>query len=126
MKKMARSIFLSIALLLTTMSTAQKSIHPTFFMTNERIEDVKQRINKDTSTQKGWIAMKEKADQLMERWDIKQMSYLAMAYRMTGDKKYSERIIEMLLRHAEDKSWGNSEMLARRPAWNSIQLCCCF
>lgn len=119
MKKMARSIFLSIALLLTTMSTAQKSIHPTFFMTNERIEDVKQRINKDTSIQKGWIAMKEKADQLMERWDIKQMSYLAMAYRMTGDKKYSERIIEMLLRHAEDKSWGNSEMLARRPAWNS-------
>jgi hypothetical protein len=100
-------------------ASAQKPVHPSIFLTNGRIENVKQRISKDKLTEEGWNAVKENADQLMQRWDIKQMTYLAMAYRMTGEKKYSERIREMLLRHAEDKSWGNSEMLARRPAWNS-------
>ena len=38
---------------------------------------------------------------------------------MTDEKKYADKIKEILLDVTEDETWGNQEMMARTPAWNA-------
>ena len=38
---------------------------------------------------------------------------------MTDEKKYADKIKEILQDVTEDETWGNQEMMARTPAWNA-------
>lgn len=87
--------------------------------TPERIRQAQKQIRQDSTAARYWAEIRQTADGLLQRQDLMKTDYLALAYLMTDDKKYAEKIREILLRAVEASSWGNSEMLARRPAWNS-------
>ena len=42
-----------------------------------------------------------------------------MAYRMTGETRFAEKVREVLLRECRKESWGDGELLKRDPPWNS-------
>lgn len=94
--------------------------HPSLLFTPERVEAARKAMKTDTVMQQSWQRIKEVADAQVEgRTDIMKLEYPALAYMMTGDRKYADRLKEVLLSTAKTKSWGNAEMLARNPAWRS-------
>lgn len=110
-----------IAILISaTAVQAQKIKHPSLLFTPERVSAAKNAMRNDTVMQNAWQHIKGVADkQLESRTDIMKLEYLALAYMMTGDDAYADRLKEVLLSTAKTKSWGDREMLARRPAWRS-------
>lgn len=98
---------------------AQKVRHPSLFYTRERIELAKQRIDREKQMYDAWQDILRKADGLLQRKDLNQVDYLALAYLMTDDTRYADKLKEILLDAVEAESWGNDEMFARTPVWNS-------
>lgn len=112
-----KKTFFSIILLLLGFTTATAAIkHPSLLFTPQRVESAKKALKTDTALQAAWQKILEVAD---GKTDVRKLEYPALAYQMTGDKKYAEKIKETLLKTAKVKSWGDAEMLARRPAWRS-------
>lgn len=112
-----KKTFFSIILLLLGFTTATAAIkHPSLLFTPQRVESAKKALKTDTALQAAWQKILEVAD---GKADVRKLEYPALAYQMTGDKKYAEKIKETLLKTAKVKSWGDAEMLARRPAWRS-------
>lgn len=119
-----RKIFTALAAIIicfgTSIVSAQKINHPSLLFTQERVAAAKKSLNSDTVMQNAWKSIKSTADaQLEGRADIMKLEHLALAYMMTDDKKYANKIKEVLLATAKTQSWGNGEMLARQPAWRS-------
>lgn len=98
---------------------AQKIKHPSLLYTPERITIAKRQIENEPKMKAAWLNIKQKADELLERKDLNQADYLALTYLMTNDKAYSDKLKEILLDAIKAKSWGNEEMMARTPVWNS-------
>lgn len=112
-----KKTFFSIILLLLGFAAATAAIkHPSLLFTPQRVESAKKALKTDTALQAAWQKILEVAD---GKADVRKLEYPALAYQMTGDKKYAEKIKETLLKTAKVKSWGDAEMLARRPAWRS-------
>lgn len=94
--------------------------HPSLLFTPERIETAKERVNSNPEVKKSWEKIKSVADeQVSGKTDIMKLEYPALAYQMTGDKKYAEALKKKLLETSKIKSWGDKEMLSRIPAWRS-------
>lgn len=66
-----------------------------------------------------WEDIKQTADKELKGKSLNKADYLSLAYLMTGDKRYSDKLKEILLDVIKSKTWGSSEMLARRPAWHA-------
>ena len=119
---MRKLVTFLVAILITVSAnvSAQKINHPSLLFTPERVAAAKKAVQNDTVMQRAWESIKSEADNQLEgRWDIMKLEHLALAYQMTGDKKYAEKLKDILLEVAKTKSWGNGEMLARTPAWRS-------
>ncbi len=115
-----RRIFIIAAVCIALCTTLGAKIkHPSLLFTPERVEAVRKAVKTDTAMQAAWTRILGTADQLLKKNDIRRMEYLALAYQVTGDKKYSDKLRSMLLDIAKTPSWGDSEMLARKPAWRS-------
>lgn len=117
-----RKIFLPLALAaLCSMGTLAQTIkHPSLLFTQERIQEARKRVSEDSLMANGWQEIKQTADGLLKRNDIRKMYYLALAYQMTDSVQYADKLKSMLIDIATNTvSWGDSEMLARTPAWNS-------
>lgn len=111
---------LLIAAALIVSLGASAITHPSLLFTPDRVEAAKQRMKTDAGMQKSWETIKKVADdQVKGKTDIMKLEYPALAYQMTGDKKYAEALKQVLLKTSEVKSWGDKEMLSRRPAWRS-------
>lgn len=93
--------------------------HPSMLFSPERVENAKKMMKTDPARQKGWRDMQKRADGLLSKNDYHNIEYLSLAYMMTGERKYADKIIDLLKKAAQTKSWGNGEMLARKPAWRS-------
>ncbi len=94
--------------------------HPSLLFTPERVKAAKSAMKNDSVMQNAWQHILSVADtQISGRTDIMKLEYPALAYMMTGDRKYADRLRQVLLDTSKIKSWGNSEMLARTPAWRS-------
>lgn len=93
--------------------------HPSMLFTPERVENAKKMMKTDPGRQKGWREIQKRADELLSKNDYHNIEYLSLAYMMTGYKKYSDKIIDLLKKASKTKSWGNGEMMARKPAWRS-------
>ena len=85
-------------------------------------------VNKDVAT--AWGQIKDEADGLANqppdritsdpRKLGKPLDSLVLAWRMTGDKRYAERIHELLLRMCNQPNWVTDKALLQRdPPWNS-------
>lgn len=98
---------------------AQKVKHPSLLYTPERISQVKQRMQHEPQLAAAWEDIKQTADKELKGKSLNKADYLSLAYLMTGDKRYSDKLKEILLDVIKSKTWGSSEMLARRPAWHA-------
>lgn len=63
------------------------------------------------------------ADNLLQKTQLNKIDYLALSFLMTDEKKYADKIKEILLDVTEDETWGNQEMMARTPAWTPTWDC---
>ena len=112
---------LTVMLLLTAILPiwAASISHPSLLFTQQRIEEAKKMIKTDPARDEAWRSILSQADALLEKNDIRKMEYLALAYQMTGEKRYGEKLRTMLLDIAKIPSWADSEMMMRNPAWRS-------
>lgn len=76
-------------------------------------------VKSDSSMMKGWADIKSVADLQLKSNKIDKLDYISLAYLFTGDKIYSDKIIDLLKSIVDDETWGSYEMLNRKPAWRS-------
>ncbi len=94
--------------------------HPSLLFTHERVSAAKKAVKNDTAMQNAWKHIQDVADkEVSGKPNIMKLEYPALAYLLTGDRKYADLLREVLLQTSKVKSWGNGEMLARKPAWRS-------
>lgn len=119
---MRKALIIAVSALLALSGeafAAQKIKHPSLLFTPDRIEKSVRAAKNDSTYSAAWQKIKAEADLQLEKGDIRKLEYPALAYLVTGDRRYAEKIREVLLKTAKIKSWGDHEMLARRPAWRS-------
>ena len=115
-----KHVFIAILCLLCISNVpAQKISHPSLLYTPQRIQQVKQRMQNEPELRKAWEDIKKISDEALQKKDFNRLDYLALSYLMTDHKEYANAIKEILLKAVEAESWGNEEMLARIPVWNS-------
>ena len=108
----------------TSDSGRWNSARPRLFFTPEKLSRLKQRIEQDDRFRQAWLRIKERADrQLKDKLVAKEYakggtgqhgnygapggqianmaSTLGLAYRMTGNKEYAQKLKEALLRYGE-------------------------
>lgn len=116
---MRRISVLLITFLCVLVSYAQKMKHPSLLYTHDRIEQAKQRMKNNPEMAKAWKDLKEDADKRVKAKRINDLDYLSLAYLMTKEHKFSDRIKEILLDLKKTETWGSTEMLARKPVWHA-------
>ena len=100
-------------------SIAAAISHPSLLFTPKRVEAAKTAVKTDKARAEAWESILSEADKLLEKNDVRRMEYLALAYQMTGDTRYSDKLRTMLLEVAAIPSWADAEMMMREPAWRS-------
>lgn len=119
-KRILKLQFFIIMICIPSLLVAQKINHPSLLFTPERVEAAKERMKKDPEMKKSWEKIKSVADeQVTGKADIMKLEYPALAFQITGDKKYAEVLKKKLIETSKIKSWGDKEMLSRTPAWRS-------
>ena len=117
MKKILSTIVFA---LLTAILPAGAIDHPSLLMTPDRVAAARNRVASDASMKAGWDAIRRVADaQAAGKPDIMKLEYPALAYLMTGERKYADVLKKVLLSTAEVESWADREMMARNPSWRS-------
>ncbi|MFD1818971.1 protein of unknown function [Pseudarcicella hirudinis] len=120
MKKSISLSFLIISFFINVSFGQVKKAHPYLFFTRERIEILQKRIKTDTSIANNWQEVLKEADLALTRSDARnKVDYLSLAYLMTRDIKYADKVKEVLKTLCAKPTWSNAEMLARIPAWTS-------
>lgn len=118
MNKTGILMILAAAAVLPLESKAIK--HPSLLFTPEKVAAAKARMSRDTVQANAWVKIKAEADRQVKRGgDVRRLEYPALAWQMTGDTAYAGTLKRALLKTAEVKSWGDREMMARKPAWRS-------
>lgn len=101
-------------------ATRDKQIsHPSLLFTSQRVKDAKSRVKADSIQAKAYDSIIARADALLDKNDHYKMEYLALAYLLTSDKRYMEKLRSMLDAISEIDSWADKEMMMRDPAWRS-------
>jgi oligo-alginate lyase len=119
---------------------ANSQSRPRLFFTPEKVEQLKQRIERDDQARQAWLRIKERADrQLKEELVSKDYaeggagqhgnygrpsnqivsmaSNLGLAYRMTGNEDYAQKLKEALLHHGQLARWAGDAH--HTPPWHS-------
>ena len=109
--------FLAVAAIGIAAGAAIK--HPSLLFTPQRVEAAKKALKNDTAMTAAWQKILAEADAQLAKGDVRKLEYPALAYQMTGDRKYSDKIREVLLKTSKVKSWADAEMMSRTPAWRS-------
>ena len=113
---MKKSLFLTTLLALLSLTAAAKN-H--IFFTQERVKLAKERIKNDREMAAYWQQIIDKADGSLNKKNVSNLDYAAVAYSVTGDKKYADDIKATLQDFAKTQTWGSEEMLARKPKWTA-------
>ena len=114
-----KPLIITALVLTASLADAQTIKHPSLLFTPDRVEAAEKAMKKAPSLAEGWKSIKAEADIQLQKGDIRKLEYLALAYMMTDSTKYADKIKEVLLNTAKIESWGDREMLARKPAWRS-------
>lgn len=94
--------------------------HPSLLFTPDRVEHVRNAMRNDTARASAWLKIKTEADKQVDKGaNVRMLEYPALAWLMTGDTAYANLVKRELIKTSKIKSWGDSEMLARKPAWRS-------
>ncbi len=104
--------------LVAVTSRAQKVNHPALFFTDKKVQELKQRVKTDATMEAAWNEIRQTADELLQKNDFTKSGYLALAYRMTGERKYADKVKDQLVDQTK-RNWSDAEMVLRKPAWRS-------
>ena len=88
---------MSIDFFMLCLCTGAKDKTPALLYTPERIQQVKQRIVNDLKMAEAWASIKKTADEQLQKKNLSKADYLALAYLMTDEKKYADKLKEILL-----------------------------
>ena len=70
-----------------------------------------------------WNSIRKTADNLLQKTQLNKIDYLALSFLMTDEKKYADKIKEILQDVTEDETWGNQEMmLVPQPGTPTLRL----
>lgn len=116
MKKLA--LILTASIFIFALS-AQKIKHPSLVYTPEKIQEAKQALKINPEMSAAWNEIQKKADETLQKSDFAKIDYLSLAYLMTNEKKFADKVKEILLKTIKDNWSNNPEMLSRKPAWHS-------
>ena len=97
----------------------QRVNHPALLFTKERVEAAKARVQSDTCMARCWADIRKVADAALEKNDLNRSDYLALAYLMTDDRRYADRLKSILQSVTQVRTWGSEEMLSRKPVWRA-------
>lgn len=98
---------------------AQQVKHPALLFTKARVEAAKSRMESDTCMARCWEDIRKVADGALKGNNFRRADYLSLAYLMTGDRRYADRLKSILQSLTSAKTWGSEEMLSRKPVWRS-------
>lgn len=104
---------------LASMSMDAAIKHPSLLFTPARVEKAASMARVDSTRAEALRSILATAEAQLSRNDIMKMDYMALAWQLTGDTRYRDKLRGMLLNIAKTPSWANAEMMQRRPAWRS-------
>ena len=119
-----------------------KNSHPRLFFDKQRIEGFRSRIDEDEVIRTQWVNLLEQADGLLksrfvseeyaDKSDTQHGNYgapssqisgmgmtLGLAYQVTGDERYAEKLRDALLYYGGYNKWYGRGLLKRDPPWHS-------
>ncbi|MFH1719390.1 MAG: heparinase II/III family protein [Planctomycetota bacterium] len=136
--------FLAVVFLAISNSTASGSSfttsHPRLFFTPERMDLFRARVEQENTFREAWLKVRERADRMLDEKLVSKEyaeggtgqhgnygrpssqvgtmgSVLGLAYRMTGEQRYAEKLREALLHYGQLKRWAGDAK--RDPPWHS-------
>lgn len=110
-------ILILFSLLCSALAVQAQKAHPYLFYTPQRTERLKERIKTDTLLANRWSAIRQRCDQWLMVPKGGNMEQLALAYTMTGDKRYAERAKLLLNELVGRPFWDGMD--DRSPRWNA-------
>jgi len=134
------TVLLAIAISLASGPLAMAADRPRLLFTPDKVEQLRQRIERDDRTRQAWLRIKQRADrQLTEQLVSREYaeggsgqhgnygrpsnqlssmaSNLGLAYRLTGDPAYARKLKEALLHYGRLSRWAGDAN--RTPPWHS-------
>jgi len=134
------TIFTLLAACGTVSGSDFTTSHPRLFFTPQRIDQFRHRIEQDDTLRQAWLKVRERADRLVDEelvskeyaeggtgqhgnygrpsGQISSMaSVLGLAYRMTGERRYAEKLRQALLHYGGLERWAGDAN--RDPPWHS-------
>ena len=112
---MKRTVTILFSIFVYIAAMAGQIEHPSLLFTQQTIQSANNNpMNANYKTE-----LLNKADGLLKSNDISKLDYLSLAFSITGDKKYSDHIKDVLIDATKAQSWANSEMMLRNPAWHT-------
>jgi len=117
--KKASILIITLFLVISGVS-AQKIKHPSLVFTPDKIQQAKQRIKDDPKMAAAWDDIRKVADDNLKKNELTKCDYLSLAYLMTDDKKYADKVKSILLNTVKGAQWSSiDEMAIRKPAWRA-------
>ena len=87
--------------------------------TDANISRLKEQIKNDPEVKKAWENQLNRAEDILkrERSGAPDLQELGLAYRMTGDTRFAEKIKKILIQVTAQESWEGEDLLKRTPPW---------
>lgn len=111
-------IFLLVSSTLLASGKSEKA-HRYLLHTDANIARLKEQVKNDPEVKQAWEHQLQKAEELLKRNrnGAPDLQELGLAYRMTGDTRFAERIKQTLLQVIGQETWEGQELLKRTPPW---------
>jgi len=121
LNKILSSLLLAFLLTTSGLHAGNKlaPTHRSLLFTDANIARLKDQIKSDPEVKQAWEHQLQKAEDLQkrERNVAIDLQELGLAYRMTGETRFAERIKQTLLQLTSQKTWEGSDLLQRTPPW---------
>ena len=106
--------------LICCFSAFSQQTHPHLFFTKEKVDRLKERIKSEDAMNLAWKDIIKEADNaLKENNPTNKIDYLSLAYLVTENKKYAEKVKSTLERTLSRSTWDGGGNLRRDPPWNA-------
>ncbi|MDQ8197863.1 heparinase II/III family protein [Pelagicoccus enzymogenes] len=102
----------------------RRSGHPYLLYTGDRVEQLKERIKSEEILADAWERMLASAEEAAEQEGRKRLrrdtvEELCLAYRMTKESRFAERVREWLFDQYTEDPRTDTPLMKRVPPWNS-------
>ncbi|TRX11280.1 DUF4962 domain-containing protein [Flavobacterium gawalongense] len=116
-RKMKKHLLLIIICAFSITASAQGRKY--LLHTDANISRLKEQIKNDPEVKKVWENQLQKAEDMLkrERSSAPDLQELGLAYRMTGDSRFAERMKQVLLNSISQQTWEGQDLLQRSPPW---------